>query len=80
MYFTSALNRGCQLYAPAILAINSPLYTLNIELVVSHGKSGRIQKKTEIFRRSSFPWFSRYLAELARPRYGYMVKEKMKSC
>jgi len=47
MYFTSALNRGGQLYAPATLATYSPRYTLNMGLGVSQGRSGRLQKRTE---------------------------------
>jgi len=47
MYFTLALNRGGQLYAPSTLAKNSARYTLTMGLIVSQGPSGRLQKRTE---------------------------------
>jgi len=45
MYFTSTLNRGGQLYAPATLAKNSAQHTLTMGLIMSQGRSGRLQKK-----------------------------------
>jgi len=54
MYFTSTLNRGGQLYAPATLTKNIAQYTLWDSLCLRAGQDA-CRRESDTYRRSSFP-------------------------